>query len=289
LAVGEAVAYGAITVVNALATGRGVALGVKLWTRARVRLTDKPGIVEGVILSDPREDKTLMKKCVLRVLRRFGLEKTYGACVETESNIPIAKGLKSSSVASNAVVLATLNALDERLPDMEILRLGVEASFDAGVTVTGALDDASASYLGGITVTDNRAFKILKRFEVDERLKVIISVPEFKRYTTKIDLSRLKLMADGLDSAFREALEGRWQTAMKLNGVVCASALGYRVEPIFKALELGAVASGLSGKGPAIAAIAYEDAIPRIIEVWKSLGGTIIKTSVNNEKAHMLR
>ncbi|RLI29205.1 shikimate kinase [Candidatus Bathyarchaeota archaeon] len=289
MAVGEAIAYGAVTVVNALATGKGAALSVKLWTRAKVRLTDKPGIVEGVILSDPREDKTLMKKCVLRVLKRFGLEKSYGAYVETESNIPIARGLKSSSVASNAIVLATLNALDECLPDMEVLRLGVEASFDARVTVTGALDDASASYLGGVTVTDNRVFKILKRFEIDEQLRVIISVPEFKRYTVKMDLTRLKLMADGLDSAFREALEGKWQTAMKLNGIVCASALRYEVEPIFKALELGAVASGLSGKGPAIAAVAYEDAIPRIREVWKTLGGMIIETSVNNEKAHMLR
>lgn len=289
MTVGEAIAYGAITVVNALATGRGAALGIKLWTKARVWLTDKPGLIEGTILSDREEDKTLMKKCVLRVLREFGLENSYGAYVETESNIPIARGLKSSSVASNAIVLATLNALDKHLPDMEVLRLGIEASFEAGVTVTGALDDASASYLGGITVTDNKALKLLKRFEVDERLKVIISVPEFKKYTTMVDLSRLKLMSDALDLAFEEALEGRWQTAMKINGILCASALGYGVEPILKALELGAVTSGLSGKGPAIVAIASEDVAPRLIKAWKTLGTTIIETSVNNKRAHVLR
>ncbi|HID18612.1 TPA: shikimate kinase, partial [Candidatus Bathyarchaeota archaeon] len=33
--VGEALAYGAATIVNALATGRGAALGIRLWTKAR--------------------------------------------------------------------------------------------------------------------------------------------------------------------------------------------------------------------------------------------------------------
>lgn len=287
--IGRAIAYGAITIVNALATGRGSALSIGLWTEATVRLTDKPGFIDGVITSDPEEDKTLMEKCVLKVLRKFNVDHIYGAYVETKSNIPIARGLKSSSVASNAMVLATLNALNEELPDEEILKLSVEASIEAGVTVTGALDDASASYLGGVTVTDNRAMKILKQFKIDDDIKVLIHVPEYKRYTTKVNLSRLKLMAEGLDLAFREALEGKWRTAMLLNSLVCCSALGYSFEPILNALEAGALASGLSGKGPAIVALAYQDTINSVKEVWRNLDGKLLETTVNNRKAQMLR
>lgn len=287
--VGEALAYGAATIVNALATGRGAALGIRLWTKARVKLTDKPGVIGGVILSDPEEDRTLMEKCVLRVLKRFNLEDVYGAYVETRSNIPIARGLKSSSVASNAIVLATLNAIDEKLPDMEVLRLGVEASLEAGVTVTGALDDASASYFGGVTVTDNRAFKLIKRFKVDDGLRILTLAPRVKRYTTKIDLSKLKRVAEGLEEAFKEALEGRWQRAMRLNGLLCSSALGYGVEQILRALEAGAVTAGLSGKGPAVVAVAYDEDVPRIRRAWSRFDGDLIETSVNNEKSYMLR
>ncbi|MBS7611680.1 shikimate kinase [Candidatus Bathyarchaeota archaeon] len=287
--IGKAVAYGAVTVVNALATGKGSALSVSLWTEATVKLTDKPGVVDGVIVSDPQEDKMLMEKCVLKVLKRFNVDCVYGAYVETRSNIPIARGLKSSSVASNAIVLAVLNALNEELPDEEVLRLGIEASIEAGVTVTGALDDASASYLGGVTVTDNKAMKVLKRFEIDDDVKVLIYVPKFKRYTTKMDLSRLKLMAEELDVAFREAIEGRWRTAMVLNGLICCSALGYSLEPVLNALETGALASGLSGKGPAIVALARQNSINSIKKTWRTLDGELIETSVNNRKAQMLR
>ncbi len=287
--VGKAIAYGAVTVVNALATGRGAALGINLWTEATVKLTNKPGVVDGIIVSDPMEDKTLMEKCVLKVLRKFSLDEVYGAYVETISNIPIARGLKSSSVASNAIVLATIDALNEELPDEEALKLSVEACIEAGVTVTGALDDASASYLGGMTVTDNKAMKILKRFEVDEDIKVLIHVPMFKRYTTKVDLSKLKLMSEELDVAFREAIEGRWRTAMVLNSLICCSTLGYTIEPVLNALEAGALASGLSGKGPAIFALAYQDSVNSIKNAWSNLDGELIEASVNNGKAHTLK
>ncbi|MEM2849464.1 MAG: shikimate kinase [Candidatus Bathyarchaeia archaeon] len=159
----------------------------------------------------------------------------------------------------------------------------------ASRTVTGAWDDASASYLGGVTVTDNRAMKILKRFEIDVDVKALIHVPKFKRYTTKVDLSRLKLMTEELDLAFREAAEGKWRTAMVLNGLICCSTLGYSLDPILNALEAGALASGLSGKGPAIVALASQDSINSIKKTWRTLDGELIETSINNKKAQILR
>jgi hypothetical protein len=43
----------------------------------------------------------------------------------------------------------------ERHDVFDAARLGVRAAREVGVTVTGAFDDASASMLGGVTVTDN--------------------------------------------------------------------------------------------------------------------------------------
>ena len=37
---GQAVAHGAVSILNAFATGKGAAIGVGLWTRARVTLQD---------------------------------------------------------------------------------------------------------------------------------------------------------------------------------------------------------------------------------------------------------
>ncbi|RLI12608.1 shikimate kinase, partial [Candidatus Bathyarchaeota archaeon] len=51
----------------------------------------------------------------------------------------------------------------------------------------------------------------------------------------------------------------------------------------------GAVASGLSGTGPAVAAVASEDNVEKIKRAWKKYPGSLIETRVNLEKAHASR
>src|SRR5207245_10288922 len=48
---GQAVAHGAVTLLNAFATGKGAAIGVGLWTRARVTLQDGGGASLGIVAS----------------------------------------------------------------------------------------------------------------------------------------------------------------------------------------------------------------------------------------------
>jgi shikimate kinase len=286
---GEAISYGAATVINAIATGSGGALGVNLWTRARVLLTNNPNMVFGRILSEPNEDISLIREAVRVVLRHFGLEKKYGAYVETESNIPIARGLKSSSAAANAIVLATVAALGEDLPDIDVINLGVDAAIAAKTTITGAFDDASASYLGGLIVANNFQRKILKRFNIDEELEVLFYVPSKKVYTYSSDVARMKLMAPYIQIAFNEALDGNYWAALTINGLIYSCALGYDPKPAIEALQAGAIASGLSGKGPSTSAIVARDKVNDVIRAWSSLDGDIIRARVNNEKARVTR
>jgi len=284
----SAVAYGAATIVNAIATGKGAALGVDLWTKAKVELTDEPGIIEGRILSDPGEDTNLIHKIVMRVLRRFGLEGEHGAFVETDSNIPIARGMKSSSAAANAVSLATLAALGRKLRDLEVVKLGVEAAKDAGVTVTGAFDDACASYFGNIVVTDNVAQKVKRRFVVDREYTVLFHVPSSKAYTAQSDVEKIKRVAPLVNIAHREALLGRYWAAMTFNGLIYSMALGYDIKAAVNALGAGAVAAGISGKGPAVAAVVREDSIAEVKEAWNAYEGELIQARVNRVKAHVV-
>lgn len=288
--IGKAVAHGAVTIVNAIACGLGAALGVKLWTKATVELTDKPGEFEGRILSDPNENTGLMVNAVKSVLNYFGVENKYGAYVETESNIPIARGLKSSSVAANAVVLATAAALNKKIDDLTAVKLGVEAAVKSKVTITGAFDDACASYFGNIVVTDNKAMKIMKSFEVNEKdYKVLIYVPPEKGYTANVEVEKVRVLAKEVEAIHKLALSGKHWTAMTLNGFVYSAVLGYNPKIALEALMNGAVASGLSGTGPAVAAVSPAEKIGKIAEAWRKYEGEIIQTEINSEKAHVLK
>jgi shikimate kinase len=284
----EAISHGAATIVNAIATGKGAAVGVDLWTKASVTITDEPGTVKVKILSDSSENPVLAQKTVEHVLKHFALEKELGAKVETKSNIPVARGLKSSSAAANAVALATTAALERSLDDVDVVKLGVDGAVDAKVTVTGAFDDACASYFGGVVITDNMERRIVKRFELTEAPAVLFYVPAKKTYTADSDVKRMKTMSPVVKIAYKEALNGNYWAALTLNGLIYSSALGYDSSPAVDALTAGALASGLSGTGPAVTAIVPEDEVDAVKVVWQKREGDILEARINQQKARVV-
>lgn len=284
----EAVAHGAATIINAIAIGKGAAIGVDLWTKARVEITDKHGIIESQITSDPTENPILIEKTVLRVLEQLKLQEKLGAKVKTWSNIPIAKGLKSSSAAANAVTLATKAALNEELDDLNIVNLGVDAAINAKVTITGAFDDACASYFGGIVVTNNFERRILKNFGIGDDIVVLFYIPKGKAYTKNSNVRKMKRIAPLVKIAYKETLKGNFWAALTLNGLIYSSALGYNPNIAIEALMAGALASGLSGTGPAVTAIVKKEKIKCVEEAWQIYEGDILRANVNNEKAKVI-
>jgi len=284
----ESLSHGAATIINAIATGKGAAIGVDLWTKVRVQITDEPGIIEGNIISDPTENPVLIKKTVGGVFKYFNVEGKFGAKVETRSNIPIARGLKSSSAAGNAIALATVAALNKSLDDVTIVNLGVDGAIDAKVTITGAFDDACASYFGGIVITDNLKRRVLKRFEVDDDLAVLFYVPPKKVYTVSSDVKRMKGVASLVKIAYKEALKGNHWVALTLNGLIYSSALGYDPSIAVDALMAGALAAGLSGTGPAVAAVVLDEKKDLVKASWQKYEGDILEARVNHEKARVV-
>jgi shikimate kinase len=275
----EATAYGAVTIVNAIATGRGAAFGIDLWTRARVKLTDD-GAIETRILNDEKESTLLAETCVRAVFDHFGTSK-LGAKVETDSNIPVARGLKSSSVAGNAIVLSTLAALQKRLESSEILKLVADASLQAKASVTGAFDDAAASLYGNVVVADNVARKVLRIFPVEDH-HVLLLVPPQKTYTADADLKRIKTVARQVETAYEQALSGEYWNAMTLNGLIYSHVLGLPADVIVESLEAGALAAGVSGKGPAYAFVVEEQFKDSVLNVLKEHEGEVILSKTRN-------
>ena len=285
MAKAEAVCHGAITIVNAMATGKGAALGIRLWTKATVTLTDDPGKISGRITGDPTESTSLIGETVKTILNRYGGKK-HGAIVETVSNIPIAVGLKSSSAASNAVAAATLTALGRQFDDIMVVRLGVKSSLRARVSLTGAFDDACACYFGGLVVTDNRTCKILRRSKSSANGDhILLHVPRLKKYSGDIRKESFKRISELVNLAHKEALRGNTSLALTLNGIAYSSILGYDPSPVADALEAGAAAAGLSGKGPAVAAIVSSRKVDDVISAWERYPGDTIETALNVRKA----
>ena len=276
---GKAVACGAATILNAVANWKGSAFGVGLRTEAEVILNSS-GKVKGDV---PGVDTRLVVRCVEKVLERFGID--LGATVRTRSEVPVASGLKSSSTAANASVLAALDALGAEMELFEAAVIGVSAAKEVGVTITGALDDALASMLGGVVVTDNREMKLLRREETDSA--VILLVPDKKVLSKDTDVGRSRLVAPLADVAFDLALKGDYGRAMTLNGLMYCAALGFSAEPIMAALKAGAWGASLSGTGPAYAALAPDDKVDEISFAWEGLGGRVIRAAVNNQAASM--
>jgi shikimate kinase len=271
---GKATALGAATVLNAVANWKGSAFGIDLHTSAEVVLDDSL-CVRGDV---PGIDDSLIVRSVEMVLERFGV--VAGGVVRTKSDIPLARGLKSSSAAANAAVMATLDALGEVIDPLEATRIGVEAARAAGVTITGAFDDAAASMLGGFVVTDNRKMALLKREALVS--EVLLLVPEEKIFSKDTDVARSRLLSPIADLIFDLALAGDYSRAMTLNGLVYCTALNLSADPIFAALAAGAGGASLSGTGPAYAALAEDDMSEGVESAWLDLGGRVIRTEVNN-------
>ncbi len=283
---GHGYANGAGTIVNAIAIWKGAAFCIDLETTADVELDEcsdagagGAGRITGRIENADTADTALITRCVSIVLDRFGYR--CDGVVTTRSEIPIARGLKSSSAAANATVLATLDAIGETLPLLEVVSMGVRAALDVGVTITGAFDDACASALGGIVITDNRNMELVERLVYES--DVLIYLPEEKAFTADTDVTRSKAIAPLVGVAYRLALDHDFENAMTLNGLLYCAALGFDTEIAMSALDLGVSGVGLSGTGSAYTALVGRDQIQELKGCWSDMGGSVIQTRIVNK------
>ncbi|MDR0791184.1 MAG: hypothetical protein LBE47_01435, partial [Methanomassiliicoccaceae archaeon] len=179
--------FGAITVVNAIPCGIGAAVGIDLVTCAGFTVGGTERTVR--IINDPCEDPTMARICVSDTFKRFNVDEPDGWDLSVDSQIPVSRGLKSSSSACNAIISSVADHIVREYGGngfgtgkegmLEMIRFGVGCAIKAGVTVTGAFDDACACHLGGLVITENTNNALL-RHDDTEGNDVLLLIPEAK-------------------------------------------------------------------------------------------------------------
>lgn len=274
------VVHGAISIVNAVATGFGSAMGISL--EVKVEIVSKKG--SGIIFQKGR-GSPMIKKIIHDMLPLKYLSNNQ-LLININSEIPSGMGLKSSSAVSNAVALACNSLVNKDDNDEFVLNSAIDASLYAKTTITGAFDDSTACYYGGFVTTDNYKRKIMKREPTPTDIYAVIFLPNNKK---RGDTSRLRLLSNIYLEAFQLANSGQYWKAMTLNGVLTSSLLSNSYTITRLCLDNGALAASISGNGPAVAAVAYEGDMQKINSVLSNLDGRVIVSKTNNQKASTVR
>ena len=280
---------GSATIINAIATGFGSAFGIGLDIECEAK-----AISNSIkCANDVGADTELMELCVQKVFTHYDVgSDDFGIDLKTRSTLPMASGLSSSSASSNAIVKVVSEIVAEEfdfkpLSDLEVVNMAIDASLDAGVTITGSFDDATASYFGGVVVTDNRNREFIIKEEMDD-YSILIFMPNFHSKSGDSNVERMKVLAPLVENAYDFACKKEYFKALNLNGLIYSSALGFNTAIAIDALQAGALASGLSGTGSSFVAIVGDDSIDDVSESWMKYEGQVIKTKTDNDGCQIL-
>ena len=249
----EASAFGAVSVLNATATGVGCSLAIEDGVRARWKWLDEGGLR----WAQRDVDAALVAACFENLRSRFGLPD--GADAGTSATWPAARGLKTSSSAAAALLRAAVADASIDIDPPDLVSMAVAANVAAGTTITGAFDDQVATVRGGCHITDNAERRIEATLR-PERWHVAVWVPEAKiekRHVAHIDASVLAKEARAAEALARM---GDIAAALTANGdaftrLYAAAGLPVTSEPASVARQAGALGAGLSGTGPSVAAL----------------------------------
>ena len=261
--------YGAVSVINAIPCGIGATMGISLETNVTYSEGGEGRDIE--IVGAKNMSKAMARICVKKTLERIRADRSIPYSLTIDSQIPPSRGLKSSSSVCNAIISAVLQEHGAEMDTIEMIRLGVECAREAKVTVTGSFDDACGCHLGGLVFTDNRKDMLLSRTEVPS-YDAVLMIPKETIEKKTISVAKYAAKRDEMQRIIETAKEDPL-AALTANGRVVADVIGMDNSLAERALELGALAAGVTGTGPAVAVIAERG---RGKSIARKLGGRYI-------------
>jgi len=273
--------HSAISIVNAIATGKGATLGISKDVSVEIETSHGEGIT--VEIGKRQMKSRLINRVIGKIVPKNTLSKTK-LRILVDSEVPTGYGLKSSSAISTAVAMGCAKLFKPDMSDFEILRAGVDASIETKVSLTGAYDDACACYFGGFIVTDNYKRKIIHSKKCQNNISAIIFIPKSRK---RGNVKKLKILSDVFEQAWNLAKKSDYWNAMILNGFATSAILNSNPKIISKLIENGALGASISGNGPSIAAITKNETVPKIKKVFSSFEGNVMVAKINNKKAEV--
>ena len=277
----SATVNGAISIVNAIATGKGATLGIT----KKINVEIEASVGSGITIESKNKhlSSRLINSVIKKIVPKNELSKTKFR-IYLNSEIPTGYGLKSSSAVSSAVAMGCAKLFKPKMNDFEILSSGVDASIETKVSLTGAYDDACACYYGGFVVTDNYKRKIIRSERCQNDISAIIFIPKSRK---RGNVKKLRALTNVFEEAWNLAKNSDYWNAMKINGLATSIILNSDPKIIFKLIQEGALGASVSGNGPSIAAIGKKKIIPKLDKIFSSLEGSTMIAGINNKKAEV--
>ncbi|MEC7694922.1 MAG: hypothetical protein VX954_02015 [Candidatus Thermoplasmatota archaeon] len=274
---GRGRANGAISILHSLGLGRGCSIGIGIETE--VALVDER--------SDISADSHNLLNSIETCWRSEGLPLPDKIGWKVTSDIPIGQGLKSSSALACAAIRAMNESAWTNLSENSIVDLAVKSQRLAKCTITGSMDDTWASISPGWKLVDpslDASSSVIIEGLIDESFSVLICLRGNRNSVVSSSsfLEQEPLFQRSLASIMRNSP----LDSISTNGMAVAVAT-----EDFDALRIcnlciakGALASGISGSGPAISIVCYEDDSKALEEAIIDMGFDVIKTKFSTSE-----
>jgi shikimate kinase len=262
--IGHGSAWAAISFVNALPTGTGASGAISLSAHARVELAPAAGAV-GAFDLPPASDTPLVRRGLLESLHRLEPDETFDVSIEIDSAIPVGRGLKSSSALGVSIYRAVASAVRRPIGPEDAARFSAELGRAVGLSATGAFDDAITSASGGLVVAETESARILRHDAPDPDWRCVLWIPHPHHPPSPDWLDRFRARSAEARAGVDAAKGGRYLVAMERNTELVEGLLGYDYRPLRRELRRqGALGAGVTGMGPALAAIALARDAPKV-------------------------
>lgn len=276
--IGQGEGHGGLSLLHALGAGYGCSIGLNLSTKVRLR-DDKPG--------KDVEDPNGVLDAVVDVWVEAGLEKPADELFwQVRSTVPMGVGLKSSAAISVAAIRSLMDATKIELANTDIVDLASRAQLTAGVSFTGSVDDSWAAVEPGWKIVNPNLPAaegvILEGEFVDPDDWKVLIIPRGERELLP-EPERFSQMAAQFEKAIGAMEQGSLLVALTENGRATANALGDAKGRRLAndLLVWGARGAGITGSGPAIAAVIpvhSEITLRRIVQLTEQRGHKTIVT-----------
>ena len=255
--IGTGQAHGACSLLHAAGTGYGASIAL-----------DLPIIVKALDRPSKRqlEDSDGVLPAVVEAWVSNGLALPEGLEANdihwaVASKIPQNRGLKSSAALSVAGIKALCEATNTDLSDFEIVSLSSQAQMNAGVSITGSIDDSWACLTKGWTLINANAEDIESGVVMsgpgpnpDDWIVLIAARDERK---SRPELENFAPLFQEFEKALIALQQGEILNCLTINGrAVCSVTNDLQGRRIANdAFINGARASGVTGSGPAVVII----------------------------------